>query len=181
MTFLGWYASGTDTNKAAADSERGDLVGMGDFAPLLVMHYNTSQGNGRYTGNAANDGYNGNGPSNYWGLAFTGRHATTDWLTLDWAVGYAARVETEPGNRWMVNVFTQPDDYAEAGKDLGWEADLGFTVDILDNLQFSTMFGYMWVGDAYDQALGYEPDGRPIMGGSDDDSYAWLNTMTFSF
>lgn len=180
-TLLGWYASGTDTGKMAADSERGDLVGMGDFAPLIVMHYNTSQGDGFWSGNSASDGFNGNGPSNYWGLALTGRHAATDWLTLDWAAGYAARVKTESDNRWVTNNVTRPNEYTYAGKDLGWEVDLGLTLDLLDNLQFSTMFGYLWKGDAYAQAIGYNPNGTPIMGEATDDSHVWLNTLTFSF
>ncbi len=173
VALLGWYASGTSWS----DDEKHSFVGMGDFAPLLVAFYDTTLGYGEYSANAGWDSAgpgNGNGPNNNWGVALTGKHAVTNWLTLDWAVGYTALVV--PNYRWA-NPVSGGLDYS--GKALGWEADLGFTVQLLDNLSISGMFGYMFSGDAYDVVLGY--DGNVPRWRSADDSYVLVGTLKFTF
>lgn len=174
VALMGWYASGTEWS----DDEDNGFVGMGDFAPLVVAFYDNTLGNGRWSSNAAWDSAgpgNGNGPNNNWGVAFTGQHAANDYLTIDWAVGYTSLIYS---NYRFANPVTTERHYS--GTDLGWEVDLGMTIQLLDNLQFSTMFGYMFVGDAYDVVTGYDTNNSPQWRGADD-SYVWVNTLAFTF
>ena len=209
----GWYASGTSWDEFDKTDDAGrwigknkDFVGMGDFAPLLVMFYNQTLGNGRWaadagvvagTGTNALDANvvgnfdkrgggatNGNAGSNQWGLVLGGQHAATDYLTLDWAVGYSEQIYST--TRWQKKVvgtdLTAADTrWAYADTDLGWEIDFGVTIDLLDNLQFSSMFGYMFAGGAFDQMVGWDrTTGNPVIHDADD-SYVFVNTLKFSF
>ncbi len=188
----GWYASGTKFDAARANN----LVGMGDFAPLLVMFYNQTMGFGTWSmdaaaaagnfgytpgpGNQFNGGYasNGNGGANQWGLVIGGKHAVTDYLAIDWAVGYSELVY--PTARWA-NDWFNPTDWDYGGTDLGWEFDLGVTFTLLDNhLQISSMCGYLIAGSAFDYLTGWDTNGVPIVK-SGKDSFAWVSTVTLRF
>jgi hypothetical protein len=134
--------------------------------------------------------------ANHWAIMLGGKHAFTDDITLHYAIGYLAL--NKPNYR-IINTAaatdrTDPDTwtfgYQEQGKDLGFEVDLGFSFQLLDNLQLTSSFGYMFNGDAYKQFRGYQvngtdtPDDPATLTGvweDADDSYVWQNTLTFSF
>jgi len=78
--------------------------------------------------------------------------------------------------------------YVDQDKDLGFEANLGFSFQLLDNLSFVTSFGYMFNGDAYKSLRGYNyavdaagNESIKAVWDDPDDSYVWYNTLTFSF
>lgn len=146
--------------------------------------------------------FNENTDANHWAIALTGNHAFTDDISMHYGLAYLAL--NKPNYRiakgasysnagtgsWATNGYSTQD------KDLGFEIDLGFTFQLLDNLKFTSAFGYMFNGDAYKQFKGY--DLVKTSGGSDinvlqngdsvrgrwtdaDDSYVWFNSLTFAF
>ncbi|MDL2227213.1 hypothetical protein LJB86_06125, partial [Deltaproteobacteria bacterium OttesenSCG-928-M10] len=149
--------------------------------------------------------------ANHWGLTLGGNHAFTDDISMHYAVGYLAL--NEPNYRAVNSVSVQGVrlaggagdadtvqlgyGYAEQDKDLGFEIDLGFTFQLLDNLRFTTMFGYMFTGDAYKNLKGYTYTQTRANGGAandgygagvmnavwedGDDAYVWENTLQFNF
>jgi hypothetical protein len=138
--------------------------------------------------------------ANHWAIMLGGKHAFTDDITLHYAVGYLAL--NKPNYR-IINTATSTNEdvndglaawtlgYKEQDKDLGFEVDLGFSFQLLDNLQLTSSFGYMFNGDAYKQFKGYQlnssgadDDTAATLTGvweDADDSYVWQNTLTFSF
>jgi len=168
VALAGWYAAGPEDD---SDDAKG-TVGMGQaFAPLLVAYganetpvawYGPNwNGNDMVTiVQAANERAAGNitvGPqrdANHWAAALMGAHAFSDDLTLTYALGYLNLLKVDPGNK----------------KEIGYEADLGLQVQLLDNLSLGTTFGYLMAGDALKVG-----DDKP------DDAYMWFTTLTFSF
>ncbi|MDR1921035.1 MAG: hypothetical protein LBS31_04735 [Candidatus Adiutrix sp.] len=139
--------------------------------------------------------------ANHWALAVSGNHALTDEISLHYAVAYLALVNP---NYRIADSWTGlrnadgtliPDGrvtFIEQDKDLGWEIDLGFSFQLLDNLEFTTAFGYMFNGDAFKTLKGFNETGSGGTGADaytngqavwedPEDSYAWYNTLTFSF
>jgi len=178
VTLAGWWASGTKDG----DEDANDLVDFGAFAPFVVAYgnaYNNGWNLGYYDGtptskgdatknkqtNAvamANElsGVNGGGESgmaNHMALALMGAHAFTDDVTLQYGLGYLALNQAKEGRK----------------KDIGYEADLGAKVQLMDNLSFTTSFGYLVAG----KALEVEVNGSKEKA----DAYSWYNTLTFNF
>jgi len=140
-----------------------------------------------------------NGEANHWAIALAGSHAFTDDISMHYGVGYLSLVK--PNYRVLGSVNHDGlggfgtgysgAKYTSQEKDLGWEVDLGFTFQLLDNLKFTTTFGYMFTGDAYKELKGYSAGDVTGLGGAahqvkavwkdGDDAYSWLNTLTFSF
>lgn len=58
-------------------------------------------------------------------------------------------------------------------KDMGTEIDLGLTIQLLDNLKFSTKAGYFITGDYYKEQHNRRDYGQNIM--------AWGNELIISF
>jgi len=139
--------------------------------------------------------------ANHWAVALTGSHAFTDDATLHYALAYLAlnhpnyRVAKSAtyndGIKEPAKLGWHTTGYTTQDKDLGFEIDLGLTIQLLDNLSFTSAFGYMFNGDAYKQHLGYELSGtNNVVDHNDtisavwkdaDDSYVWFNSLTFSF
>ena len=142
------------------------------------------------------------GSSNHWAVNLSGKHAFTDDVSLHYALAYLAL--NNPNYRvldqaTLLAAGSFSAGYVDQEKDLGFEADLGVTFQLLDNLQFVSSFGYMWNGGAYKSLRGYNytpgagPDvsagkGQAPVGSSikavwddPDNSYVWYNTLTFSF
>jgi len=155
--------------------------------------------------------FNNDTDANHWAIAVTGNHAFTDDISMHYGLAYLGL--TKPNYRvartaayndgiasgstagWNVGSYTTQD------KDLGFEVDLGFTFQLLDNLKFTSAFGYMFNGDAYKSLRGYRMTdasagqtnmstsgtgsgtGRNIQAVWDtpDDSYVWFNSLTFAF
>ncbi len=144
--------------------------------------------------------------ANHWAIALTGNHAFTDDITMHYGLAYLAL--NDPNYRVATGATYNINDtvgsfnnvtYAEQDTDLGFEIDLGFTFQLLDNLSFNTSFGYMFAGDAFKTLRGYNFDSgttenadgaiNTVNGVGNvsstwqdaDDTYVWYNTLTFSF
>jgi hypothetical protein len=163
VNLAAWWASGPD-DKEDSDKITG-AVDMGSgFAPLVVAYRGNGNAWNRDPNNAVAIANERNGAAgseiapmaNHLGIDLNGAHAFTDDLTLTYAVAYLALNETREGGK----------------KEIGWEADLGLQVQLLDNLHFGTTFGYLMAGDALKE-IGSDKD--------PENAYTWLNTLTFSF
>ncbi len=133
--------------------------------------------------------------SNHWALMLSGQHAFTDEITFNYALAYLAL--TNPNYRAVDRgTFTSANPqqytarYATQDKDLGWEIDLGVNVQLLDNLAFTSTFGYMFTGDAYKQLRGYRVTDSAAnatdysvkaVWDDADDAYSWVNSLVFTF
>jgi len=184
INLAGWWASGDDGDTT---SKRENVVGMGyDFKPLLVAYgsninragttnsaYSTIKGGAVAMANARSGaagaryaaGFNtftepGRDQSNHWAIALNGNHALTNDIKMTYAIAKLSLNEAVP------NQYKNSSD-----KDIGYEADLSFQIQLLDNLKFGTGFGYLFAGDALKM---YADDDPP-------DAYTWLSTLTFSF
>lgn len=132
----------------------------------------------------------GNGQSNHWGLAFNGTHNFTGEVAISYALGYL-RLDNpnfQVGGYYNTDAarFTR---FTTQSKDIGWEADLGLRIKLLDNLTYTATFGYMFNGEAFKSFKGY----RPVLNTATDevdykaewrdpkDTYSWLNTLSFDF
>jgi hypothetical protein len=156
ITLATWYVDGDAYN----DVDKGhDLVTMGDFAPFLVAYHGWTLGTGNHDNLLPNSNYvnNGNDNGNHWGIGILGNHAITDDIAINYGLGYFRLVAPQFENQ---------------GKTLGFEIDLGARFQILDNLHFETLFGYMFNGNAYRLA----GDNR-----DPDDTFAWSNVLTVDF
>jgi hypothetical protein len=199
VNLAGWWSAGPSELDLVSDpgsQKLKGMVGMGScFTPLIVAYgYN---GNGWNRGattaigvanqNAWGDypGYDdGNttwtGQANHWALNLSGAHAFTDDLTLTYALAYLSLTKAASADylEGLGNTdFGLPG--AEAPKkSIGFEVDLGLQVQLLDNLKFGTTFGYLFAGDALRTAS--EENGN-FRWKDAEDSYTWLNTLTFSF
>ena len=170
VMLAGWWASGTgkdDTKIKSLVSPTMSHLGQGGdaFVPFLVA-YGDGALYGRQALNAVAMANAFSGPenivdallgsdSNHWALALNGGHAFTDDLTLKYTLGYLSLNKVREG----------------AKKDIGWEADLGLQVNLLDNLGFRTTAGYLFAGKALDAAEDMKAK----------DAYSWYNTLIFRF
>jgi hypothetical protein len=149
VMLAGWWVAGTSEDSANGKS----LFDMGpDFLPLIVA-YDTmakwSKSPARGVINTANarsaasdwDGYGAPGDrgkaNNHRAVALNGAHNLTDDLNLTYTMAHLALNEVREGR----------------GKDIGFEADLGLAVKLLDNLEFRTTFGYLFAGPALDPVV----------------------------
>jgi hypothetical protein len=183
VNLAGWWAAGASNPDGGGDDKIKGMVGFDTFAPLVVAYYPNGYdwNRGSYNqSNAAIDavtvanmlsgpsanragqsgGLIGEATANHWGIDLNGAHAFTDDLTLTYALAYLSLNKTREG----------------AKKAIGFEADLGLQIQLLDNLQFGTTFGYLFAGDA----LRIE-DTTPGTFKDAEDAYTWINTLTFAF
>jgi hypothetical protein len=170
VNLAGWWAAGPgeEPDPTAKPDYKG-AVGMGGgFAPLIVA-YNGNNWNYQ-AANVINQANERTGltlaptgaDANHMVLDLNGAHAFTDDLTLTYALAYLTL------NKTGKNI-----DGSARDKEIGWEADLGLQIQLLDNLHFGTTFGYLMAGDALKERT---PDAK-----SPSDAYNWLNTLTFNF
>jgi hypothetical protein len=174
VTLMAWYAQGTSWRDLEKERVSRNLVQMGDFAPFLVAFNGVSLAHGRYSNSMTGWSYTdadmditpfqGDG-ANQFGIGLLGNHAITDDIKLNWGLGYFRLVEA-------YRYQGEDDKLHTSGKYLGFEADLGLSFQILENLTFETQFGYMWNGDAYKWINGNRrPEG----------TFAWANFLSVSF
>ena len=152
--------------------------------------------------------FNNDTDANHWAIALTGNHAFTDDISMHYGLAYLGL--NKPNYRvaksatYLANVPSGIYDdtwavtgYTSQAQDLGFEVDLGFSFQLLDNLSFTTAFGYMFNGDAYKSLKGYTVVNRNPTSAADatvqdgdrikavwadpDDSYVWFNSLTFAF
>lgn len=132
--------------------------------------------------------------ANHWAVSLSGNHAFTDDITMHYAVAYLA---LNNPNYSVVNkanldangIITGRPSMHKQDKDLGFEIDLGFRFQLLDNLSLLSSFGYMFTGDAYKELRGYnvvkDAAGNNVAAKAKwrdgDDSYVWYNTLQFNF
>ncbi|UQZ89520.1 hypothetical protein C4J81_10020 [Deltaproteobacteria bacterium Smac51] len=134
-----------------------------------------------------------NGNANHWALMLSGQHGFTDEITFNWALAYLSL--TNPNFRTVKGGSFNPGtgawgerSYYTQDKELGFEIDLGVNIQLLDNLAFTSTFGYLFAGDAYKQIKGYNVN-QAANGDynvnakfeDSDDVYTWVNTLSFSF
>ncbi|MDR2945865.1 MAG: hypothetical protein LBV79_03865 [Candidatus Adiutrix sp.] len=128
--------------------------------------------------------------ANHWALALTGNHAFTDDIAMHYGLAYLALNEpaytVATAGRLTGGILEAGSlRYTDQEKDLGIEADLSFSFQLLDNLQFVTSFGYMFNGDAFKSLRGYTYNNATgevnAVWDAPDDSYVWYNTLSFSF
>ena len=161
VNLAGWWTSGDD---GTDPDKRKDFVGMGrNFKPLLIAygrtagHRLTGTRGGvvrEASGSFAGLNFDGGDVSNHWVIDLNGNHKLAKDITMTYALAYLSLTKAAEGQK----------------KDLGWEADLSFQIQLLDNLKLGTSFGYFAPGDA----LKVGDDSAAA-------TYAWFNTLTFSF
>jgi hypothetical protein len=164
VMLAGWWLEGTKEGSEKAKNLVGsgatDLIG-GGFQPFIVAYGDirsgsrvsaVGQANAYSAANPLDEGYG----NNHWAVALAGSHGFTDDVALNYTLGYMALNKVAEGKK----------------KDIGWEADLGFDVQLLDNLKLNTAFGYLAAGKALDDV------DNNIKA---KDGYTWYNTLTFSF
>lgn len=175
--------------------------GVGDQAVTAGYIDNFNAIVGGDAGRQRTTSFNNGTDANHWAIALTGNHAFTDDISMHYGLAYLAlnkpnyrvatsgTVDTAAALNWGGIGYTTQD------KDLGFEVDLGFTFQLLDNLKFTSAFGYMFNGDAYKQLKGYNVvkgngnTGNLLENGDSirarwtdaDDSYVWFNSLTFAF
>ena len=189
ITLALWLADGTDFEN---DEDAHDLIGLGDFCPFLVAFGYNGVGLG-YPDSLNTFAY-GNTPiisdlgiespsgTNQWGIGLLGNHSVTDDIVLNWGLGYFALVEpiNSPFYRNAAGNIATSDRARNNKKDLGWEIDLGATFNLLDNLVFSTQFGYFFNGGAYDQ-FDYNGATNTFTWMDAKDTFAWVNYLNVAF
>ncbi|MDR2612697.1 MAG: porin [Deltaproteobacteria bacterium] len=194
ITLAGWYVSGsgfeTDVDGFPVPARKNkDLVGLGDFAPFLVAFNNVTLGTGTYSNNFGWEGYgacDGGVPdvtcsgapgesTNQWGIGILGNHSLTPEISLNYGVGYFQLVKPHAA------YAPSPWNIVYQSKDLGWEIDFGLSFQLLDNLSFDTMFGYMFNGKAFDMPEAVDADGNIISWKKAKDTFTWANVVVFSF
>lgn len=146
----GWWMDGTADNNG-----RHDLVTTGEgFYPFAV--FNSPYAFPQPAGSKSNilEGHNSN---NLWAVSIMGSHSLTPEVSLSYALGRFSKSKTEKG----------------VSKYMGTEADLGLTIQLLDNLNFTTKAGYFFTGDYYKE----KHDRRDY----DKNVFSWGNELIFSF
>jgi len=190
VTLAAWWASGPDKlDPNNPDQKAKGTVGMGgNFAPLIVAY--GANGNGWWKGPISgydpdNGGYKYYGAqnaitvansraaenlmvagqqydANHMAVDLNGAHAFTDDLTFTYSIAYLTLNKVDPG----------------AKKLIGYEADLGLQIQLLDNLHLGTTIGYLMAGDALKE---WDNNTNTYSTSKPDDAYNWLTTLTFSF
>ena len=146
----------------------------------------------------AGSSLNENTDANHWAVSLSGNHAITDDINVHYAVAYLSL--NNPNYRVVdsASYGANPADAAfkfkEQDKELGYEANIGVQLQLLDRLSFTTSFGYMMTGDAYKELRGYNlsrnggagnapTDGDSVKAKWRDaeDVYVWYNTLQFDF
>jgi hypothetical protein len=150
VSLAGWWLDGTADNNG-----KHDLVDVGEgFYPFVVFYQGHSPA--RNSQSLEGSYYSGIG-NNHWALALMGNHSLTKEVQLNYGVAHFEKSKTRDG----------------VAKDMGTEIDLGLTIQLLDNLKFSTKAGYFITGDYYKERYDRRDYGKNIM--------AWGNELIISF
>jgi hypothetical protein len=167
VNLAAWWAAGTgdddDEDKVTGAQDMGSA-----FTPLIVAFGPNGNNWSRGATTAVELANELSGPggqiiapqANHMALDLNGAHAFTDDLTLTYALAYLTLNKTAEGDN---------------KKDIGFEADLGLQIQLLDNLHLGTTFGYLKAGKAL---RGYDDAGERV---DAKDAYTWLSTLTFNF
>lgn len=150
VSLAGWWLDGTYDNNG-----KHDLVDVGEgFYPFVVFY----QGHSPASGAQSLEGsYYSGIANNHWALALMGNHSLTPEVQLNYGAAHFEKSKTRDG----------------VSKDMGTEIDLGLTIQLLDNMKFSTKAGYFITGDYYKEEHGRRDYGKNIM--------AWGNELIISF
>jgi hypothetical protein len=206
VSFLFWLADGSNWD---SDSSFHEAIGLGDFGPFTVAFgYNSLGGPGSTRGAnrefqslneiarenalrvpAAVFGFGirdvippleqgDNAGSNQWGLGLLGNHHINDDIALNWGIGYFSLVH--PYAISIPGLTPQQRSHMNFSKSLGWELDLGVTIQLLDNLTFESQFGYFFNGAAFDRYVATDVNGWAVWEGADN-TVKWFNTLNVSF
>ena len=127
----------------------------------------------------------GNGMANNWVAALRWAHTFTPEIKMHCALAYMSLLHP---NYKVATAYNTTDnlwsDYRTQSKDVGVEMDLAFNFNLLDNLYLTSSFAYMFNGDAYKSLKHYTEVGLDeyrAVWTDPDDTYSWINTLTFYF
>ena len=196
-------SQGVDVNAAGlansaftnyVNHNRGTLLSGGDPALLIPGVSNGASGpTWQAIGRERWSSFNNGTDANHWGLKLSGHYALTEDIDIR-AVG--AYLSLNHANYKVLNKYSISNGgdfsglgYREQSKDLGYEIDVAVAIKLLDNLDFTSTFGYMFTGDAYKSLKGYNVSEADAFGNRKaqavwedaKDSYGWYNTLTFLF
>lgn len=148
VALSGWWMDGT-----ADGSGRHNLVTTGEgFYPFTVFH--SPYAFPKPSGSKDLEGHDQN---NHWAAAIMGDHALTPEVSLSYALGSFSKVKTANN----------------VSKHMGTEIDFGLTIQLLDNLQFTTKAGYFITGDYYKEQYNRRDYDKNVL--------SWGNELIFYF
>lgn len=112
--------------------------------------------------------------SGIWGLRAFGTVQPLNWLQVHFQVAYWGDT-TDAGDTWG-SAYDNLAGWYEDNDEIGWEFDIGATVNVYKNLTFKTAFGYLVAGSALDQW-------NPNAADNDDpsDPWAWHSSLAYTF
>lgn len=110
-----------------------------------------------------------------WYVRLFADYKALDWLTLKAQVAYFGDT-VEDGNAFEGATSSKYDD-----DDIGFEVDLGATVNIYKNLTWNLAFGYLFAGDACDGKGRYIEEEDTYITKTSDDPYGFISTLIFTF
>jgi hypothetical protein len=160
IALAGWWFNGQDgyMDPDRRPAKRKNLVDPGEgFYPFMIFY----SGNGFLLGDA-DQSLEGNQFANHWGLSIMGNHKITDDITINYGLGHFRKVS---------NWFRM--DGSKIARGLGTELDLGLTLNILNNLMYSTKVGVFFPGNYYKER--FERDDY------DDNIWGWGHELIFYF
>ncbi|MDL2226354.1 hypothetical protein LJB86_01700 [Deltaproteobacteria bacterium OttesenSCG-928-M10] len=126
-----------------------------------------------------------NGMANHWALALRGAHTISPEIKMHYTVAYLsllnANYRVATAYDGAQNIWT---DHKTQSKDMGVEVDLAISLQLLDNLYLTSSLAYMFNGDAYKSLKHYQevgPDQYRAVWSDPNDTYSWVNTLSFYF
>lgn len=178
------YLQGTNFNEGVNETHEGELgIGRGDHYPFLVANF-LIQNHDLTDGQMANfnaAGYLAGDDRNYWSVGLQANHNITEVLMMHAALGYFSLVNTPDRNDYNAALAAAGIASAateELSKELGFEVDLGLNWKIMEGLDFTTMFGYFFAGDAWNLGGALTNSNLNVEAGN---AYAWRNMLWMSF
>ena len=124
---------------------------------------NSGIARGNYGGINTLSGVNNVHFSGFWYIRAFASVKPLDWLKISGQIGYIGDT-TDDGDTF--NATSVTDD-----NDVGWEFDIGASVNIYKELTLNTAFGYLAAGDALDNDVGDSPN----------DPWIWVSTLVYKF
>ncbi|MDR2349683.1 MAG: hypothetical protein LBF41_03505 [Deltaproteobacteria bacterium] len=162
MSLAGWWLGGNDEGATPDTPKKQNLVGSGQaFYPFLIFNQNLMGASITPLGGVPSDDYKTDN-SNHWGLALLGNHTINKYVTFNYGLGYFGKV---------ADYYLTPDE--TVSKNLGTEVDLGITAKLMDNITYTTKFGFFFPGDYYNERYKTENYDGTVWG--------WANEFIFSF
>jgi hypothetical protein len=162
-TLAGWWMDGADRTEGDNPLHLNEksLVDPGDgFYPFMIMYRVYGQ---QIPGSKSLEARNLPG---HWALALLGKHEVNDWLTLTYGLGNFRRT----GDYTLANGRS-------VSKAMGFEANAGVIVQLLDNVAWTSTLGLFVPGSYYEDRYAPGVSGA----GLDRKIIGWGNELMFTF